>query len=112
MRRVRLTLTTLLLMASLAGCATLADPNPVVNTPDAAGHVAGFILGLWHGFLFIISFVLMLFDQPYGLYDVNNNGKPYNFGYLLGAVAFTLMVIGPFYFGGRRRRSLSRGTRH
>ena len=66
----------------LAACA--AGVNPAVDTPDAGGRVAGFFMGLWHGIIMPIAFVISLFTDRVSVYDVNNTGGWYDFGYLIG----------------------------
>jgi hypothetical protein len=68
--------------AGLAGCA--AGPNELVNSPDERGTVAGFWLGLWHGIISPVSFLISLFSDNLHMYEVHNNGGWYNFGFLLG----------------------------
>jgi len=48
------------------------------------GNLAGFWAGVWHGFIIIITFIVSLFTDEVGLYEVNNTGWPYNLGFLLG----------------------------
>jgi len=50
---------------------------------------AGFWAGLWHGMILIITFVVSLFTKEVGIYEVNNNGWPYNLGFILG-LCFTI----------------------
>jgi hypothetical protein len=57
-----------------------------VNTAGKSG-VAGFWLGLWHGFICVVTFVVSLFNHDVQMYEVHNNGALYNLGYLLGASA-------------------------
>ena len=74
-----------LLVASLlllAGCA--AGPNPAIGKPSEGGTVAGFWLGLWHGFISPVTFIISLFSKAVNLYEVHNNGNWYNFGFILG----------------------------
>jgi predicted small secreted protein len=72
----------LLVLVVLAGCAP--GPNAMKGAGDASGDVAGFLDGLWHGIIMPITFVISLFSDNVNVYDVNNNGGWYNFGYLLG----------------------------
>jgi hypothetical protein len=67
----------------LAACA--AGPNELANTPAAGGNVAGFWLGLWHGIIFPIAFIISLFNRNIQFYEVHNNGLWYNIGFFIGA---------------------------
>jgi len=46
----------------------------------------GFWLGVWHGFIFPVAFVVSLFMPEVALYAVPNNGGWYDFGFLVGIV--------------------------
>lgn len=85
MKRVVL-LASLLLILLVAGCA--AGPNGFEGAADGEGHLAGFWMGLWHGFIIFFSFIISLFSDAVQVYEVHNNGGWYNFGFLLGASAF------------------------
>jgi hypothetical protein len=63
-------------------------PNDAEKTPGQKGHVAGFFLGLWHGFISPVTFIISLFTRNVRLYEVHNNGSWYNFGFVLGAGLF------------------------
>lgn len=67
---------------ALAACA--AGPNPA----SGSGESAGFLLGLWQGLILPVTFVISLFTDTVNIYEVNNNGNWYDFGYVLG-----LMII-------------------
>ncbi len=47
---------------------------------------AGFWAGLWHGLIIVITFIISLFTESVKMYEINNAGNWYNFGFLLGAV--------------------------
>ncbi len=81
-----------------AGCAPGA--NDVERTPDKEGKVAGFWLGLWHGLISPITFIISIFKRDVRFYEVHNNGNWYNFGFVLGAGLFFSGGI----FGRRRKR--------
>jgi hypothetical protein len=49
-----------------AGCT--AGPNVFKNSPGANGSVAGFWLGLWHGFILPFAFVVSLFNDKVSIY--------------------------------------------
>ena len=42
-------------------------------------------MGLWHGFISPVTFVISIFSRNVRLYEVHNNGTWYNFGFVLGA---------------------------
>ena len=67
---------------ALAACAA-TQPADVVQ-PAAPG----FLLGLWHGFIFPVAWVVSLFTDKVAVYAVPNNGGWYDFGYFLGIVVF------------------------
>jgi len=73
-----------------AFCACAANQNTLKNLPSADGSVAGFWLGLWHGMILPITFIVSLFHDGVNIYEVHNNGGWYNFGFLSGA----LIVLG------------------
>jgi len=70
----------------LASCAP--GPNSVEKTPNAEGKTAGFWLGLWHGLISPITFIVSLFSKSVDFYEVHNTGSWYNFGFVLGAGLF------------------------
>ena len=44
----------------------------------------GFLLGLWHGFVFPVAWLLSLIMPDVAIYAVPNNGGWYDFGYFIG----------------------------
>jgi hypothetical protein len=80
----------------LAACA--AGANPEVGTAAADGDVAGFFLGLWHGIISPVTFVISLFTDGVNIYEVHNNGNWYDFGFVLGAG----ILFGGSFAGARR----------
>ncbi|GAB3439989.1 hypothetical protein GCM10027517_13950 [Phycicoccus ginsengisoli] len=65
------------------------------NTMVASGSdVPGFWLGLWHGLISPITFLVSLFRDDVGIYAVRNSGAWYDFGFMLGVSIF---------FGGSAR---------
>ena len=50
--------------------------------------VAGFWMGLWHGFISFFTFIISLFTDSVSIYEINNNGNWYNFGFILGIAIF------------------------
>jgi len=70
----------ILLLLLVAACA----PG---NERFVAGP-AGFWAGLWHGLICVFTFIISLFSDSVSMYEVNNTGGWYNFGFLLGAAIF------------------------
>jgi hypothetical protein len=73
------------ILAGLVLTACAAGVNTATDVPAADGDVAGFWLGLWHGLIAPITFIISLFSDTVGVYEVHNNGGWYDFGFLLGA---------------------------
>ena len=68
--------------ALLSACAATQSPTMVAATAP------GFWLGLWHGFIFPVAWIVSLFTDSVAIYAVPNNGGWYDFGYFLGIVVF------------------------
>jgi len=47
---------------------------------------AGFWSGLWHGLICWITFIISLFTDSVHMYEINNTGNWYNFGFLIGVM--------------------------
>jgi hypothetical protein len=88
-------------LLSLTACA--ATQSSAAVAPQAPG----FWLGLWHGFIFPVAWIVSLFTDQVAIYAVPNNGGWYDFGYFLGIVVFgvgarkTQVVTRDVYRGGR-----------
>jgi hypothetical protein len=63
----------------LASC-TAGDSQFTVESP------AGFFWGLWHGVISVISLIIHLFNDNIRVYEVDNSGGWYDFGFLLGVI--------------------------
>lgn len=84
MKKVLMIIAALAVLILLAGCA--AGPNNMAGSVNAEGELAGFWMGLWHGCISFITFVISLFSDKVNVYEVHNNGGWYNFGFILGAM--------------------------
>jgi hypothetical protein len=82
----------------LSSCA--AGPNTAAGTGE---DPAGFWLGLWHGIIVPVTFLISLFTDDVSVYEVANNGNWYDFGFFIG-VAIALGGAG----GGAGSRSTKR----
>lgn len=65
----------LLLTSCTAGSEQFASETP-----------AGFWYGLWHGVIAFISLIIHLFNDTVRVFEVNNTGGWYDFGFLLGVI--------------------------
>ena len=101
MKRHILVAAAFLAMVLLAGCAP--GVNQHVHTASPDGTIAGFWRGLWHGIILPITFVISLFSDKVGMYEVHNSGGWYNFGFLLGAC---------WFHGGTAANGAARRRRH
>jgi hypothetical protein len=94
MKRHHVVFALLVLALVLTACAPGA--NPEVGGTDPAG----FLFGLWHGFISPVTFIISLFTDNVNLYEVHNNGNWYDFGFVLGAG----ILFGGGAGGARRKR--------
>ena len=115
MKKLFVLVLSVILLITMAGCGP--DTNIEVNTPDASiqlntpgvnplanepaenGRVAGVVQGLWHGLIAPVTLIMSFFNENVQMYEVHNDGKEYNLGYLLG-VALVFLILG---FSGRMR---------
>ena len=79
---------------------TTPGPNPEQNKEDEAGRVAGVVQGLWHGLIAPVTLIGSFFNPDLQMYEVHNNGREYNLGYLFG-IALVFLILG--VIGGRWR---------
>jgi hypothetical protein len=86
MKKLALTALVLALVIVLMSCAP--GPNDLEKTANAKGRTAGFLLGLWHGLISPVTFVISIFSRNVRFYEVHNTGGWYNFGFVLGAGLF------------------------
>jgi len=87
----------LVLMVVIAACT--AGVNPALDSAAPDGDVAGFFMGLWHGFIAPITFFISLFSDNVNIYEVHNTGNWYDFGFVVGA---GLLLSGGIF--GRKSR--------
>jgi len=69
----------------------VAGPGSRFQVPGAPP--AGFWAGLWHGLISPITFLVSLFSPKVRIYETNNRGRWYDFGFIIG-------VSGTFGGGG------------
>ena len=69
----------------MANALSVAGSNSKYKEPNA--EPAGFWGGLWHGLIAPFTFLISLFAEGVSIYEINNNGRWYEFGFLLGISA-------------------------
>jgi hypothetical protein len=67
----------------MANILAIAGPNSKYQQPNA--KPAGFWAGVWHGLICPITFLVSLFNPRVRIYETNNRGRLYDFGFLMGA---------------------------
>ncbi len=67
-------------------------PNPLMDQPGVRGTVAGILLGLWHGIISPITLVMSFLNPTVQMYEVHNDGAPYNLGFLLGIIILVAVL--------------------
>lgn len=70
-----------LLLASIAVACAHQPP------PSGGAPLPGFFLGLLHGYISLFSLIASLFFQV-RIYEFPNNGFFYDFGFIIGVLAF------------------------
>ena len=70
----------------MANILAIAGPNSKYKLPNATP--AGFWAGLWHGMLAPLLFWVSLLSTDVRVYETNNKGRRYDFGFLLGVGAW------------------------
>jgi hypothetical protein len=70
----------LLTVAALSGCV----PGDGSAGP---GDEAGFLSGVWHGWIAPVTLVWSLFSKTVGIYEVNNSGFWYDLGFYMAIVS-------------------------
>lgn len=70
----------LLVLVLLTGCIPGDGTATSTNT-------AGFLWGIWHGWLAPLSLIISIFDRNIRIYEVFNSGFWYDFGYYMAIIA-------------------------
>lgn len=75
---------TLTLVVILALALTSCVPGDGTYTSN---HPAGFFWGVWHGWISPISLIIGIFDHGIRVYEVNNTGWWYDFGFYIAIIS-------------------------
>lgn len=66
----------------MANILSVAGANSKYKLPGA--RCAGFLGGFWHGMIAGVVFFVSLFMDGVSIYETHNNGRWYEFGFILG----------------------------
>lgn len=80
------------MILSTTGCMPGDGTNTVSNK-------AGFFSGVWHGWIAPVSLIYSLFNKNISIYETNNIGWLYNFGYYIAVIS----GFGGFAFSRKRQ---------
>jgi hypothetical protein len=67
----------------MANVVAVAGPGSKYSLPGA--NAAGFWAGLGRGLISPITFIVSLFTANVRIYEINNRGRWYDFGFVIGA---------------------------
>lgn len=70
----------LFVLVTLTGCVP-GDGTATANDP------AGFLWGIWHGWIAPISLIISIFDHNVRIYEIYNSGFWYDFFYYMAIIA-------------------------
>lgn len=86
-----------MLVLAICGC-TAGEPQFTPEEP------ANFWLGLWHGAISMVTLIIGIFEPSVQVYERNNTGGWYDFGFLLGVISIWGGSSSAGYHRSRRRR--------
>lgn len=98
MKLALLVVATLLLLSScMPGTQAMSERGP-----------AGFLMGIWHGWIAPISLVARLFNPAISIYESNNSGWWYDLGFYMAIIS----GFGGLSLARRKDHHVSSGERH
>ena len=93
--KISLVVALIAILATLTGCAAGTGRF-------SFSEQAGFWVGLWHGAICVVTFIISLFSSTVKMYETVNRGPLYDLGFLLGAF---IVWGGIFHRQHKHRRS-------
>lgn len=75
----------------MANPLSVAGPGSKYKVRDA--RPAGYLDGLWHGYFALPALIISFFNSDVGVYESNNNGAWYGYGFLVGIMFFIGMIV-------------------
>ena len=75
----------------MANILAISGPNSKYKLPYV--QPAGFGAGFWHGLIMSITFIICIFNPNVRIYETNNSGRSYDFGFIIGvSILFRLFA--------------------
>jgi len=65
----------------------LAVAGPQSRWKESGAKSAGFWAGFWHGLISPLTFLVSLITPAVRIYETNNRGRFYEFGFMIGVSA-------------------------
>ncbi len=88
LKKIFIFIVMIIVVLTLAGCM----PGDGTNS---AAQKAGFFSGVWHGWIAPVSLIFGLFDKDIRIYEINNSGWMYDFGYYIAVISgFGSLALG------------------
>lgn len=84
MKKTSIRLFTVLAVFLVIGLLTSCVPGDGRNTPEEPAH---FLWGIWHGWIAPVSLIISLFRPGISIYEVNNTGFWYEFGFYIAIIS-------------------------
>jgi len=68
----------------MANVLAVGGPNSKYQQPNSVQ--AGFWVGLWHGLILPVTFLVSLFNPGVRMYEKNDRGTLYDLGFIIGII--------------------------
>ncbi|PKN79242.1 MAG: hypothetical protein CVU48_05835 [Candidatus Cloacimonetes bacterium HGW-Cloacimonetes-1] len=75
-----------MIVTVLVVCFLFTACAPGTQHFESPNHQAGFFMGIWHGWIAPVSLIWGLFDSGIRVYEVNNRGWLYDFGFYIAII--------------------------
>ena len=75
-----------ILLLTALGALAIVCGGCAAGSERFMAHDAGFWMGLRHGFIIVITFIVSLFSDTVRIYESHNSGALYDLGYVIGVM--------------------------
>lgn len=77
----------LLVLMTVTSCLPSSTASQTFTDTAAEPEAAGFLLGVWHGWIAPLSLIISIFDESVSIYERNNRGFWYDFGFYMAIIS-------------------------